>query len=154
MTKPLKEYLQTFIPDEHLWKVTLYHAWHSIIGNLKDKVHIAEINKNILFLGVIHSAWAHELSFLTPLLKEKINLALKKPHIQEIRFRVIKPKPSTFNKKLSPFSMRNTLQNDLCPSYTFLTSHEEELLTTLKDQELRNIMKDFLLRTKRRRCSS
>ena len=73
MSKCLKELLINIIPKEHSWKITLFQNWDNIIGSLKNKVIIDQIKDDVLYLGVVHPAWAQELHMLSPMLKAKIN---------------------------------------------------------------------------------
>jgi len=149
MSRRVGHYLTDIIPEEHRWKLELFHNWETIIGSLKDKVRIEKIADNSLILGVCHPAWAQELFFLTPMLKEKINKILRKNRITDIRVRttdfsskqqntaVPRPQCGTINAD------HGTMQIEQC-----LTIYEHGSLQNIKSTELQSALAKFYLRCK------
>lgn len=143
VSKQIKDYLLNIIPAQHSWKVVLFQNWEKIIGNLKDKVIIDQIKDDVLYLGVVHSAWAQELHMLSPMLKSKINSCLDKERIKAIRFKLISPQ---FKKnKYKNNGVKDHLSDPVCKK---LSKTEQLVLDNVIDTELRNIMYEFGLRCK------
>ena len=89
MVKKINTLVKNLIPAEHEWKIGLFKQWNTIIGTMKDKVHIEKINGNLLVLGVSHPSWAQELRLLSPFLKQKINALFPCEKIKNITFRTV-----------------------------------------------------------------
>jgi hypothetical protein len=149
VSKCIKKLLTSIIPEEHIWKIKLFQNWEKIIGSLKDKVTIEQIKEDILYLGVIHPAWAQELQMLTPILKEKINETLNCPKIKTIRFKLISPKKNIYINKHNN-CIKNCLRSEICKK---LSKNEQLVLDNVKDKELREVIHEFGLRCKNARSS-
>jgi hypothetical protein len=148
VSKPVKDFLLNIIPTEHGWKILLFQNWENIIGNLKDKVIIDQIKDDILYLGVIHPAWAQELHMLSSMLKAKINSCLDKERIKAIRFKLISPqfkKTRDKNNMDKNNGVKSHLSDTVCKK---LSKTEQLVLDNVTDTELRNIMYEFGVRCK------
>lgn len=140
MNKSIKNCLLDIIPKEHSWKIILLENWENIIGDLKKTVTIEQINKDILFLGVVHPAWAQEISALAPVLIQKINVFLGKKYIKTIRIKLKQTaKP---NKQQCKNKTKSGIEQPA------LTIKEIEFLNHIKDVGLREIMQNFYLKCK------
>lgn len=147
MSQKIATILSSIIPADVRWKLTLLHAWPQIVGDLADKVTIFSIENNHLILQTHHSAWAQELNFLAPLIIEKIHTLLGTKTIRSISFKIIKRTPSKGASQASKNT--NTLHSDKAGNYA-MTKKETSKLDSLKDEQLRNALRDYLLRTKAR----
>lgn len=146
MTKLIKDYLTTLIPQEQRWKITLFQNWDAIMGPLKDKVTIAQINNDLLLLKVIHPAWAQELFLLSSMLKQKINACLGTNRINTIRFVTsdIKASKSSIKHRYLVEQHRNSYTDFTTP----LTPQEYLIIDKVKDQELKQSLELFFKRCK------
>jgi hypothetical protein len=140
----IKDCLLNIIPREHTWKITLFQNWENIIGSLKTKVIIEKIKDDILFLGVTHPAWAQELHLLSPILKTKVNACLGQEKIKSIRITLINVKSQKQKPKFDKCGQDN-LSEFICKK---LSNPEQNVLNSLTDNDLRNIMHEFYLRCK------
>ncbi|KKQ32834.1 MAG: hypothetical protein US49_C0005G0053 [candidate division TM6 bacterium GW2011_GWF2_37_49] len=139
----IKKCLLNIIPQEYSWKIILLEGWEYIIGDLKKNVIIEQIKEDVLFLGVVHPAWAQEMFALTPVLKQKINDYLGKEHIKSIRIKL--KQTNKQNKKQST----NLQKLDFVQPV--LTINEIENLNRIKNTELREVMQCFYLKCKEKR---
>lgn len=148
----LSSILTKIIPEDHRWKMTLLMQWPTIIGALHDKVRIEKIEEHVLYLGVEHPSWAQELSFMTIIMRKKINAALGQERIQHIRFRVVTRDLNNEKKKIQkalPILEQTSLadQND---EIVALSEKEKQSLATIRCISLRNIIEECFIRSKKR----
>jgi hypothetical protein len=144
MSKPIGSLLTNVIPAEHLWKLKIFGCWKSIIGNLQNKVRIEKISDTSITLGVTHATWAHELFLISPMIKNKINEALKEEKIKSIHFRIV------------PFGQKNS-KSKKTERITILEEHnlsiiEHSHLEKLKNKDLANILAQFYIRCKNQKA--
>lgn len=145
MSKHIGTILVDVIPEEHHWKITLLNQWETIIGNLKEKVRIEKITGNSLVLGVCHSTWAQELYFLSPVIKKKINVALKAERIKNIKFKTVgRRRKKTLSKRKS-FKKEQSSQKKKEYSLTIL---EHTKLQAIANPELAKVLEKFYIRCK------
>lgn len=137
MGKRLNDIITTVIPQEHQWKLTILREWPTLIGDMHHHISIHTIQNDILILQAAHPAWAQELSFLTGILKKKINALFPQEYIKTIRFQVGTIKKKTQVAQAAPSSLKK-------PAPRELTNHEKACLSRVKDQELQQILSDFL----------
>ena len=137
--KNIGEFVNKFVSSPNNWKVTLLKDWPIIIGNLKSKVRIEKINKNLLVLGVTDSAWIQELYLLSAPLIKAINNHLKHPHIQKLRFKNVAP--TKRQTKKTNCHRRKTINYEI-----HLTYSQKLVLQNIKDIQLRSALKDYLRR--------
>ena len=149
MIKHVSELLNKFISQENSWKIKLLNNWDTIVGDLKNKVSIEKIDRNLLVLNVANPAWAQELFMLSHLLKKQINDFLGDKYIKQLRFKTIRRHP----KKRKKTAYNNYLQkqesinlNDIC-----LTPTEQKELSKIVDKELQESLERFYLCCKRGR---
>jgi hypothetical protein len=130
--------------EEHQWKYQLLSNWKNIFGSMSNKVFLERINKDVLVIAVNDACLMQELYTLSPLLLTSINQVLDKPYIQHLRFKRAGIRPQ---KKSLP---RNHIP--LVPhSAIVLTSREVKVLSVIKDPQLAQALKDFLIRCHRER---
>jgi hypothetical protein len=141
MIKNLKKCILNIIPQEHSWKIILLENWGDIIGELKNSITIEQIKEDVLFLGVVHPAWAQELLALSPLIKQKINAYFDKERIKTIRIKLKKNKPVETALSRKPWAS----SGKIIPS---LTIGEISTLNTIKSSDLREAMQEFYLKCK------
>ncbi len=67
----------------------IWDLWESIVGEmLAENARPAAIKGRLILVHVESPAWVHHLQFLKPGLIKKINDALGKPLVDDIRFKV------------------------------------------------------------------
>ena len=137
MSNHIKNFLPTLLDKHHGWKVTLLKEWPTIIGTLKDKVILEKIDEDSVVLGVVHPAWIQELSLLKPIILQAINDQLENPYIKTIRIKT-SSSPKKYVSKISSMVYK--------PLETHtLSLKEKRALEGIKDSELKDAMKLFLL---------
>jgi hypothetical protein len=130
--------------QEHRWKYELLRNWHNIFGNLSDKVCLERINKDILIIAVRDACLMQELYTLSPLLLTSINQVLEKPYIQHLRF---KRAGLRHPVKVNSCEQKTISHN----SIVILSTREQNTLSSIKDPQLAEVLKDFLFRCHRER---
>lgn len=146
MAHPIADFLKNVIPQEHLWKIKLYHDWKTIMGVLNDKVAIVRIDHETLVLKTTHPAWAQELHLLSSMLKQKINTSLGSQKITKIMF--------TTQDTLSPHEktiQRHPLPTKQCRSDYQPTFLEKTIVKKLHNQELETVFIRYLSRCKQQK---
>ncbi len=137
MTQHIKNFLKQFVSKSD-WKLDLIAKWPMIIGTLNDKVTLEHVDETSITLGVNNSSWMQELYLLSPMLRDIINKHLDKPRIKDIRFKNV-----TFKAKDIPHA---TLIPHKKNKPVTLSSKELETLNNIKNAELRDVLKQFLIR--------
>lgn len=137
MPKHVHIFLTSLLPDQENWKVQLLSNWPTIMGHLHTKVQLEKINNDTLVLGVYNAAWLQELYLLSPMLLTAINQKLDQPRIKHLRFKQAGT-PVNMVKK----SETKTRQ----PTHVTLSAHEHAALAQMKDPQLREALKAFLIR--------
>jgi Dna[CI] antecedent, DciA len=137
MIKPINALLTSFLSKDH-WKNNLLDHWPDIIGNLYHRVTLEKIYNDTIILGVYDSAWLQELYLLSPVILESINTKLDQPRIKQLRFKQVTRK-KTQQKTFSDNTKKSTTTRTL-------TQKEQNALTKINDEELRNFLKNFLIR--------
>jgi len=141
MTKSIKDLLPTILQEHNNWKFTLLNAWQDIFGSLSSKVHLERIHEDTLILGVQDSCWLQELYLLSPVLLKTINKTLDQPRIKHLRFKTIGV------KKIKPLSVLKKKQEQKIEIP--LTAQESSALQQLKDKQLSQALRNYLLRCHR-----
>lgn len=137
MAQHIKNFLKQFVSKSD-WKLDLIAKWPTIIGTLNDKVTLEHVDETSITLGVNNSSWMQELYLLSPMLRDIINKHLDKPRIKDIRFKNV-----TFKSKDIPLP---TLPSHKKNKPVRLSNKELETLNKINDSELRNVLKQFLIR--------
>lgn len=138
MTKTIKDLLPSILGQESNWKFTLLNNWQTIFGPLSSKVHLEKIYEDSLVLGVQDACWLQELYLLSPMLLKTINKTLDQPRIKQLRFKTIGIKK---NKQV-----REQKKNEERPITVKLKTSEHQALEQVKDPQLRDALKHFLIR--------
>jgi hypothetical protein len=141
MTKNIKDLLSSILQETDNWKIQLLSSWQTIFGDLSTKVHLEKIHEDTLVLGVFDSCWLQELYLLTPVLLKSINKTLDQPRIKQLRFKTIGIKKA--KKQSLPHKMKMNTQEKI------FSVAEHSALQKLKDPELSNVLKKYLLRCHR-----
>jgi|SRR3990172_9486483 len=138
MTKEIRSILPNILQNNNNWKIQLLSNWPTIIGPLSTKVQIEKIEDATIVLAAEDSCWLQELYLLSPLLLKTINETLDQPRIKHLRFKaagikkikkIIKDEKKTPDKKVRP-----------------LAAHEHKALEKIKNPQLQQALKDFLIR--------
>lgn len=142
MVRPVKDFLSTLIPLQHDWKVKLLHSWGTIMGRFACKVRLEKIEEDLLVLGVFDACWMQELYLLTPTLLLKINESLDQPRIKQLRFK---------RAGLEKVSQRKTIEKKMVAKRQerALTVRETHVLSSVKDEQLRDALISFLQQCQR-----
>lgn len=141
MTKSIKDLLPTILKEQDNWKFNLLSSWQEIFGTLSSKVHLEKIQEDTLILGVQDSCWLQELYLLSPVLLKTINKTLDQPRIKHLRFKTIGIKKE---KQRTELKKKQTQQIEMQLSAT-----EQKALQLLKDKQLSQALKNYLLRCHR-----
>ena len=139
MAKKIKNIIHTVFSKKNNWKIQLLQHWPKIIGELQTKVRLEKIHKDSLVLGVYDSCWLQELYLLSPILLKRINQKLENQTFKRLRFKQVgikKRKKIKQNKRGEiPVNKKVTL-----------TSKQEETLKKIRDPDLCDALKNFLIR--------
>ena len=141
MASSIKTILDTLLSKQDNWQVQLLTHWPSIMGSMKTNVQLLKIYNDTLVIGVMDSCWLQELYLLTPVLLRQINEKLDKPRITALRFKAlgIKEKSIKRNKDYRTCLSKNVQLN----------AQEKERLAAIKDEQLRESLKQYLYRCQR-----
>ncbi|GMU19445.1 MAG: hypothetical protein AMXMBFR12_06370 [Candidatus Babeliales bacterium] len=138
MAQSVKTILDELLANHNNWQLQLLNQWPSIVGSIKTRVHLLKIDTDTLTIGVQDSCWLQELYLLSPLLIGTINQKLDHPRIKHLRFKALGT-PITKNEQKNKKTVR------ILPKVT-LNSKEQETLAQIKDEQLRNALKNYLIR--------
>lgn len=85
----LKEFVSGLNLERKIKEARLFNHWGEIVGkDISKKTEPRKLVNGVLFVRVANSAWANELSLMSPLLVEKINSFVGENIVQQIKFRV------------------------------------------------------------------
>jgi len=143
MAKKLSHLLHRFLTKDHNWKVVLLKNWHKVLGPLHDKVIILKIEKRMIVLGVSHPTISQELFLLSDTLKKKINSLFNEDKIQYIRFKTL-----THTQKKQIVAKKQVKQYTSTQTFC-LTRNEYATLSQVKDEALKESLKNFYFRCKK-----
>lgn len=138
MAAPIKTVLDTLLNRQDNWQLQLLSHWPSIIGSMKANVQLLKIYNDTLVIGVMDSCWLQELYLLTPVLLRQINEKLDKPRITALRFKALGIKEKSIKRNIDH---RTCLIKNVQ-----LNAQEKERLASIKDEQLRESLKQYLLR--------
>lgn len=143
MTTPIKTILNTVLSQHNNWQLQLLDNWPSIVGHIKTKVQLLKMYEDTLVIGVQDSCWLQELYLLTPLLLQTINQKLDRPRIKKLRFKAVGVTDTKIKKK-TPITRASVAPVQL-------SVQEQQMLASIKDGQLRAVLKDYLVRCYRER---
>lgn len=138
MAKEIKNVITNILSNQDDWKIKLLQSWPEIIGQLKSKVVLEKINSDSLVIGVYDSCWLQELYLLSPILLKKINKKLETQCFKKLRFKQIDVKSYKKPEKAEQYNPKKTA--------VILTKRENDTLGKIKDADLCNSIKNFLVR--------
>lgn len=138
MTQKIDSLIEKLFSQEQGWHIQLLRNWNAIIGPLHAKVQLEKIENDTLILGVFDSCWLQELYLLSPLLLRTINQKLDQPRIKQLRFKKI----GTTKKQEAK---QKVVAKTKC-TVVELSAHEKQALNKIKDVQLQQVLKDFLIR--------
>ena len=140
MAKHIHSLLKNFVDPHHQWKEQLLRAWPDIVGSLHEKITIEKITDETVCIGVLSSAWMHELHSMSDLIIKKINEKLDRQRIKQVRFKMKIPAKQTS----CPRKIDRTVDTQI--DQIRLSADQEQVLSSIKDNELRMYLKRFLVR--------
>lgn len=139
MAKQLGDLVATLFHQSHDWKIALLSAWPDIVGPLASKVQVEKIMEDTLVVAVKDSCWLQELYLLTPVLLKTINKTLDQPRIKNLRFKIADSSVKEIKKR------ENVVQQPV-PKKIYLSPAEQATLEKISDKELRQALRQFLVR--------
>lgn len=143
MSKPLKNFINLVMYNQKSdWKMRLIQDWPTIINDLATHISLEKIEQETLTLGVEDTSWLQELYLLAPVILEHINSKLDHKHIKQLRFKQVQ-------KKRSRQLIKKSMNQQSKPYIIHLSSREQKVLSSIKDPELKEVLKNFLLRCQR-----
>lgn len=137
MPKHVHTFLSSLVPKNDSWKIQLLSNWETIMGNLHTKVQLEKIDEDTLVLGVHNSSWLQELYLLSPMLLTTINQKLDQPRIKHLRFKQAGKRLQT--TKVVPIIHKQRKE-------VIINTQEQAALNNMKDPQLRDALKAFLIR--------
>ncbi|MCX5922319.1 MAG: DciA family protein [Candidatus Dependentiae bacterium] len=138
MAQEIKNLIPSILHGDQNWKFKLLSNWHAIFGPLSTRVSLEKIHDDILILGVQDSCWLQELYLLSTVLLKTINETLDQPRIKNLRFKIIGNK-----KKKQPQQLKQKVWSKHAVT---LTTVEDNALHKIQDPQLRDALKNFLIR--------
>jgi len=138
MATPIKTILDDLFTAKNNWQLQLLNNWPTIIGSIQTKVQLLKIYDDSLVVGVTDSCWLQELYLLSPLLIHMINEKLDRPRIKQLRFKTMGINEKKIKK--TPKKKECILKN------IHLSNREKEVLASIPDDQLRAVLKEYLLR--------
>lgn len=138
MAHKIEELIDKILAHDQSWHRDLIRNWNTIIGPLHSKVQLEKIEDSLLILGVYDSCWMQELYLLTPLLLRTINQKLDQPRIKQLRFKTVGRRHKKTEAQSRQIVKKHTV--------VVLNKHEQEALNNIKDPQLQEALKQFLMR--------
>jgi hypothetical protein len=140
--------LPQILPAEQCWKLSLLQNWATIVGPLKDKVHLHKVGDDHVILTVAHPSLAQELLYLSELLREKINAAIGTQRIKALHFRAEATKKRSRVVPIKPKKVQPVFKKQVR-----FSPLEKKALTSVENKELRDALSQFYITCKRRKTS-
>ncbi len=138
----IKSLLDKTFGNSTSWQLKLAAQWPDLVGNLANIMSLEKIYGGTLIVGVYEQSWIHELYMLSDMIIKTINKELEGAKIEKIQFKLATKKEVVVPKK----SYASTPQQ-----YDIrLNTREELALNIIKDLELREVLKSFLISCKKR----
>ncbi|MBT4792695.1 MAG: DUF721 domain-containing protein [Halobacteriovoraceae bacterium] len=132
--------------------IQLIKNWEEIVGKVMAQNTIPlKIKSSTLIISVKHSIFAQELGFLTPLILEKIKAYFPELEKQVNKIKFIQSNYTshefTKNKKLKALGpiAKKPKMHPFSPEFLLKKSQAEDLFKDIEDEEVRNILKSFML---------
>lgn len=144
MVTSVKIILDSLLSQKNNWQVKLLHNWPTIVGSIRTNVQLLKIQEDTLIIGVLDSCWLQELYLLSPLLIKTINEKLDRPRIKNLRFKSVGITDKK-EKKRAP-------SKKIISKIVQLSPREQETLNQIKDEQLRQVLKDYLIRCHREKA--
>ena len=140
--RSLKSLLDTTFGASTSWQLQLASQWPDLVGNLATIMSLEKIYGSTLIVGVYEQSWIQELYMLSGMIIKTINENLTGAKIEKIQFKLATRKEKIVPKK-PVFS--ETKQHAIA-----LNKREELALVAIRDEELREVLKSFLISCKKR----
>ena len=141
MVISIKKILDDLLSQPNNWQLQLLNNWPIIVGSIRTKVQLLKIQEDTLIIGVFDSCWLQELYLLSPLLIKTINEKLDRPRIKNLRFKMVGISDKKEKKKVP--------SKRIVSKIVQLSSREQETLNQIKDEQLRQVLRDYLIRCHR-----
>jgi len=141
MSIQIKTLLDELLGQSNNWQLQLLKNWPNIVGSIRTKVQLLKIYEDTLVIGVLDSCWLQELYLLSPLLIQTINEKLDRPRIKNLRLKAV----GITDKKLK----KEAPLKKISVAPVHLSAHEQETLNSIPDEQLRHVLKNYLIRCHR-----
>ena len=142
MTKELKSILSNYVNQNKNWEIYLISNWKDIMGKLKEHATLEKVEKDTLIISVTSSSWLQELYLLSNVLIKQINSKLPAPYVKKLKFKLEQKKKFKTREKKDIKKLKFDIK---------LSQREEFALKKIKDEELSNQLKKFLIKCKETR---
>ena len=143
MSVEIKSILSNFVNQNKNWEIYLISHWKDIMGKLKDHATLEKVEKDTLIISVTSSSWLQELYLLSNVLIKQINSKLPAPYVKKLKFKLEQKKKFKMRAKSDVKKLK--FEN------IKLSQREEFALKKIKDEELSNQLKKFLIKCKETR---
>jgi hypothetical protein len=137
----LKDRLSLIFSTQDDLRYELLSKWNNIMGTLSDKVRLEKVHNETIVIGVYDPCWMQELYLLSRELLHSINNQLSKPFVKEIKF-----KAAAQTKR---YEKKSIYQQQPTHIQIPLTEQELKALEKVTDEQLRSVLKDFLIRCRK-----
>jgi flagellar biogenesis protein FliO len=138
MSIQIKTVLDQLLSQSDNWQLQLLKNWPTIVGSIRTKIQLLKIQDDTLVIGVLDSCWLQELYLLSPLLIQTINEKLDRPRIKKLRLKAVGITDKKI-KKEAP--IKKTVARTI-----HLSPREQDTLKKIEDEQLRQSLKDYLIR--------
>lgn len=143
MANHIKSLLSPFLNSASAdWKVSLLQRWSEIMGPMACNVTIVKVIDDTVLLGVYDSSWLQELYLLSDMIITTINQNLDQPRIKKLRFKQIKRASKAAPKEV-------IIPQEIPQKPITLTPLEQRALSKIENDQLRTVLKSFLIRCRR-----
>ena len=136
---PLIKDILPMILHKDDWRIALAMRWNEVVGSLQTRIRLEKIQDDTAVIGVYESHWMQELFLLSSVLCDSMNACIGEQRIKRVRFILIE------EKKYKPKKVHSIPKTKQQPSIV-LTEHQEHMLRTITDDELKHVLISFWAR--------
>jgi predicted nucleic acid-binding Zn ribbon protein len=137
--KVLRKTLRKMDLDTKLEGYRIWLLWRDIVGEqVAQRTQPERLRNRILFVRVSSSTWMQQLQTMKPMMLEKIHKVIRGAAIRDIRF--------SLGEILPPIPASQEIQSETESHETCLSPEMEGHLRQIGDMELRNLIRNILLK--------
>jgi len=141
MAIQLKELISNLLNVHGDWHISILENWDQIVGYLSKYTYVCSIKNDTIFLGVFESVWMQELFLMSDNLIDSINDFIGSEKIKHVRLKLM---PKRVQRKMKEKAVTVCYKSRLALR---LTDTQELALSTIKDEELKKFLVNFLERS-------